>query len=146
MIIYRGGKSRSFIISNQRIIDINRNGNSANFFSHVCNDKKVKELFASTLDKKPISVRCVSSMTVVLNANFTHANKRRRTEEGRLQRHVLLAETRWRLTFITVFTAHAKTSQLYISQRSMQANKNINLRQKKAPVLRLSRSKAPKHS
>ena len=31
----------------QGIIDMNRNGNSANFFSYVCNDKKSKELFAS---------------------------------------------------------------------------------------------------
>ena len=47
---------------------MNRNGNSANSFSYVCNGKKNKELFASTLDRIPISVRCVSSMIVVLNA------------------------------------------------------------------------------
>ena len=45
------------------------------------NDKKIKELFASTLDRIPISVRCVSSMIVVLNVNFAlllaaHANKK----------------------------------------------------------------------
>ena len=36
-----------YIISytRQGIIDMNRNGNSANFFSYVCNDKKIKELF-----------------------------------------------------------------------------------------------------
>ena len=65
----------------QGIIDMNRNGNSANFFPYVCNDKKIKELFASTLDRIPISVRCVSSMIVVLNAKFAqllavHANKK----------------------------------------------------------------------
>ena len=49
---------------------MNRNGNSANFFSYVCNGKKIKELFASTLDRINISVRCVSSMIVVLNAKF----------------------------------------------------------------------------
>ena len=49
---------------------MNRNGNSANFFSYVCNGKKNKELFVSTLDRIPISVRCVSSMIVVLNAKF----------------------------------------------------------------------------
>ena len=43
--------------------------------------KKIKELFASTLDRIPISVRCVSSMIVVLNAKFAlllaaHANKK----------------------------------------------------------------------
>ena len=59
---------------------MNRTGNSANFFSHVCNIKKIKELFASTLNKIPASVRCVSSMIVVLNAKFArllaaHANK-----------------------------------------------------------------------
>ena len=60
---------------------MNRNGNSANFFSFVCNDKKIKELFASTLNGIPISVRCVSSMIVVLNAYFdrllaAHSNKK----------------------------------------------------------------------
>ena len=52
----------------QGIIDMNRNGNSANFFSYVCNGKKIKELFASTLDRISFSVRCVSSIIVVLNA------------------------------------------------------------------------------
>ena len=59
---------------------MNRNGNSANVFSYVCDDKKIKELFAFTLDRVPISVRCVSSMIVVINAKFAlllaaHANK-----------------------------------------------------------------------
>ena len=49
---------------------MNRNGNSANFFSYVCDGKKSKELFASTLNKIPASVRCVSSIIVVLNAKF----------------------------------------------------------------------------
>ena len=65
----------------QGIIDMNRNGNSANIFSYVCNGKKSKELFASALNGIPISVRCVSSVIVVLNAKFalllaTHANKK----------------------------------------------------------------------
>ena len=43
-------------------------------------EKKNKELFASTLDRIPISVRCVSSMIVVLNAKVAlllaaHANQ-----------------------------------------------------------------------
>ena len=54
----------------QGIIDMNRNGNSAKFFSYVCNGKKNKRLFASTLNGIPISVRCVSSMIVVLNAKL----------------------------------------------------------------------------
>ena len=47
---------------------MNRNGNSANIFSYVCNDKKIKELFASNLNGIAASVRCVSSIIVVLNA------------------------------------------------------------------------------
>ena len=60
--------------------------------------KKNKELFASTLDRKPISARCVFSMIVVLNAKFAlllaaHANQNTaRTEEGRLQRHVFASQ------------------------------------------------------
>ena len=65
----------------QGIIDMNKNGNSANFFSYICNGKKNKELLASTLDRIPISVRYVSSMIVVLNVKFAlflaaHANKK----------------------------------------------------------------------
>ena len=48
--------------------NVNRNGNSANFFSYVCYGRKIKELFASTLIGIPISVRCVSSMIVFINA------------------------------------------------------------------------------
>ena len=53
------------------------------FFSYVCNGKKIKELFASTLGRIPSNVRCVSSMMVVLNAKFVlllaaHANKKLR--------------------------------------------------------------------
>ena len=65
-----------------------RNGNSAKFFSHVCNGKKIKVLFASTLNAITSSVRCVYSMIVVLNAKLTqliaaHANKKaERNEEG----------------------------------------------------------------
>ena len=50
----------------QGIINMNMNGNSANFFSFVCNGKKIKELFASTLNEITASGRCVSSMIVVL--------------------------------------------------------------------------------
>ena len=71
--------NKAYIV--QGIIDMNRNGNSANFFSYVCDGKKIEELFASTLDRIPISVKCVSSWIVVLNAKFTrlfavHANKK----------------------------------------------------------------------
>ena len=64
----------------QGIIDMNRNGNSANFFSYVCNGKKSKKLFASFLNGISISVICVSSMIFVFNAQFdrllaAHSNK-----------------------------------------------------------------------
>ena len=49
---------------------MNRNGSSTNFFSYVCNGKKIKELFASTLNGIHASVRCLSSMIVVVNAKF----------------------------------------------------------------------------
>ena len=60
---------------------MNRNGNSANFFSYVRNDKKSKELFASFLNGIPISVICVSSIKFVVNASFgqllaAHSNKK----------------------------------------------------------------------
>ena len=76
---------------------MNRNGNSANFFSYVCNGKKIKELFASTLNGIPASVRCVSSMIVVLNANFAqllaaHAN-RKDGEKARQECRFLLVKT-----------------------------------------------------
>ena len=49
---------------------LSRNGNPAIFFSYVCNAKKIKKLFASTLNGITVSVRCASSMIVVLNAEF----------------------------------------------------------------------------
>ena len=68
---------------------MNRNGNSANFFSHVRNDKKSKELFASFLNGILISVICVSSIKFVFNAKFdqllaAHSNNKSvRAEETR---------------------------------------------------------------
>ena len=51
--------------------------------------KKIKELFASTLNGIPISVRCVSSMIVFLNAKFARllaarANKKDGEKRGSL--------------------------------------------------------------
>ena len=75
---------------------MNRNGNSAIFFLYVCNGKKIKELFASILNGIPASVKCVSSMIVVLNTKFSrllavHTNKMTvRSEEARQQCRVLL--------------------------------------------------------
>ena len=48
--------------------------------------KKIKELFASTLAGIAISVRCVSSMIVVLNAKFAQslaAHAKKRDDENR---------------------------------------------------------------
>ena len=59
---------------------MNRNGNSANFSRMFVMANKL-ELFVSTLNGISASVRCVSSIIVVLNAKFTrlivaHANKK----------------------------------------------------------------------
>ena len=87
----------------QGIIDMNRNGNSANFFSYVCNGEKTKELFASALNGIPISVRCVSSMIVVLNSKFAqllaaHADKKN-CEKRRSPTTVSCFASRKSLTF-----------------------------------------------
>ena len=55
--------------------------------------KKIKELFASTLNKITASVRCVSSIVVILNAKLTrliaaHANKKD-NEKRKSSRRVL---------------------------------------------------------
>ena len=73
------GKHQATLLA-QGIINMNRNRNSAIFFTYVCNGKKIKELFVSILNGIPASVRCVSSMIVVLNAKFArllaaHADK-----------------------------------------------------------------------
>ena len=68
-----------------------------------------------------------------LNAEFArllaaHANKKTvRNEEARQKCRFSLVETHKRLTFIAVLSVHAETSLLYAFQRSMQANRNINL-------------------
>ena len=68
--------------------------------------KKIKKLFASTLNKIPASVICVSSMIVGLNAKFAwllaaHGDRKTmRNEEARQECRVLLVKTHWRLTFI----------------------------------------------
>ena len=108
-------------IVNQGIIDLTRNGNLATFFSYVCNGKKIKELFASTLNGITASVRCVSSIIVVLNATLTrlvvaHANTKH-SEKQKVRRGAvfLLVGTHKHLTSMAVFTVHAKTSLLYFS-------------------------------
>ena len=135
----------------QGIIDMNRNGNSAIVFSYVCNGKKIKELFSSTLDRIPITVRCVSSIIVVLGVKFAYCLRRTKKKknygENRRSPTTVPCFASWdTLTFNFNCSLHSarKTSLLYIFQRSMQANKNINLWYEKAPIYRLSRDKAPK--
>ena len=67
---YQGATTPKDIVSQSKELKTNRNGNSANFFSYVCNGKKNKELFASTLNGITASVRCVYSIIVVLNAQL----------------------------------------------------------------------------
>ena len=63
------------------------------FFSYVCNGKKSKELFASILNRIPISVRCVSSMIFVINAKFARLFAAHANIEGQQMCCVLLVET-----------------------------------------------------
>ena len=99
---------------------MNRNGNSANFFSYVCNGKKSKELFASTLNGIPISVRCLSSMIVVINGKFAsllaaHANKKAvRTEEARQQCRVFASRNTLTFNFYRCFDCAPKKQVNYI--------------------------------
>ena len=60
---------------------------------------------------------------IAAHANKTHSEKQKVRRECRF----LLVGTHKHLTSMAVFTVHAKTSLLYIFQRSMQTNKNINL-------------------
>ena len=65
-----------------------------------------------TINRIPASVKCVSSMIVILNAKFArllaaHANKKDGGTEEAWQESLS--------TFIAVFTVHAKTSQLILS-------------------------------
>ena len=113
---------------------MNRNGNSANIFSYVCDDKKIKELFASTLNRITASVRYKFFIIVVLNTKLTRLinaqpNKKKtvRNEKARKECRFLLVETHKHSTSIAALTVHVKTSLLYTFQPSMQANRNINL-------------------
>ena len=107
-------------------------------------------MFASTLNGITATVRCVSSMMVVLNAKLTWLIAAQVIKKGSEKRRsptrvpFLLVEKHKHLTSIAVLTVHAKKSLLYTFQRSMQANKNINLWYEKAPIYKLSRRKAPK--
>ena len=60
---------------------MNRNGNSAIFSRMFVMAKKIEEVFASTFNGIPASVRCVTSMIVVLNAKFARLLAAHVTEE-----------------------------------------------------------------
>ena len=102
---------------------MNRKGNSANFFLYVYNGKKIKELFASTLNGIPVSVRCVSSIIVVLNAKFArllavHANKKdgeKRRNPTRVPCFPSLNTLKF--NFYRILTVHTETSLSYTFQR-----------------------------
>ena len=130
--------SKLLTICEQRIIDMNRNGNSANIFSYVCNGKRLPQLFASNLDRIPISVRCVSSMIVVLNAKFALllAQIKKYGEKRRSPTTVPCFASWNTLTFNFYCSLHCarKNESIIYFQRSMQANRNINLWEEKAPV------------
>ena len=94
--------------------------------------KKIKELFGSTLNGIAASLRCVSSIIVVLNAKlpgllWSTRTKKTARNEARQKCRFLLVETHKHLTSIAVLTVHVEMSLLYTFQRSMQANRNINL-------------------
>ena len=119
-------------LSRNYILTVSKGTETQQILSHmfVIN---IKELFASALNGITASVRCVSSMIVVLNAKLTrliaaHANN----TDGEKRRSptkvpFLLVKTHKRLTSIEVLTLHAKTSLFYTFQRSMRANRNIYL-------------------
>ena len=80
MVSYECDGFTCLVHAYQVIINMNRIGISAIFFSYVCNDKKIKELFASTLYGITASVRFVSFIVVVLNSKLirsiaAHTNK-----------------------------------------------------------------------
>ena len=91
-------------------------------------------MFASTLNGITASVGCVSSILVVLNAKLTqliaaHTNKKDSEKQRSPSREPFFAivEKHKHLTSIAVLTVHTNTSLVYTFQRSMQANRNINL-------------------
>ena len=103
--------------------------------------KNIKELFASTLKGKTASVRWVSSIIVVLNAELTRLIAAQANKKGSEKRisptkvPFLLVETHKHSTSSAALTVHTETSQLYTFQRSMQAYRNINPWYLKAQVI-----------
>ena len=63
----------------QGIIDCKGTETRQIFFTYVCNGKKIKELFASTLNEITASVICVSSIMTVLNPKLTKDNGKQKS-------------------------------------------------------------------
>ena len=129
---------------------MNRNGNSANSFLYVCNGKKSKELFASTLNGIPISVRCVSSMIIAKFAQLlaAHAN----IEGGEKRRSpttVPCFASRNTLTFnfYRSFDCARKKRVYYILSNDLCKLIEVQIYdRKKRPFSGYSAVKQPKHS
>ena len=114
---------------------LNKNGNSANFFSCVCNSKKIKELCTSTLNRVVASVRCVSSTQVVLSAILPYQLRRILTNEKNPKRGSLLRiGTQTLNSCRSLDYAHGNESILYFNDLCMPIEK--------APICKLSGSKA----
>ena len=97
---------------------LERIGNSANFFSYVCNSKKIKEWFASTLNGIAASLRCVFYMIVILNVKLPDQLRRTRTKKtvrnDKARQKCLFCQLEHkRSTSITVLTVHTETSLIY---------------------------------
>ena len=83
--------------------------------------KEIKELFAYTLNRILASVKCVSSMIVILNAKFArllaaHANKKDGgTEKARQECNVLLVKTLMLTFYCSLHCARKNESIIYFS-------------------------------
>ena len=94
--------------------------------------KKIKELFASTLDRKPISVRCVfydSRFERQICAIACGARKQKYDESRRSPATKPRFASKNTLTFdfYRSLCYARKNESITYFQRSMQANRNINL-------------------
>ena len=64
---------------------LNKNGNSENLLSYVCNGQKIEGLFASTLNGIAASVKCMTSIIVVQNAKLS--DRLRLTQTKKMMRN-----------------------------------------------------------
>ena len=99
-----------------------RNGNLAIFFLHVFNSKKIKELFAPTLNRIIANFRCESFATVVLNAKFLDWLLLRRTLKKPEVSDVFLrgGTQTWNSCRSQYFNDLCKPIEIYIYARKKQ--------------------------